>query len=204
MRRKHSIEPDYFEQLYREQGDPWQFATSVYEREKYRHSLDSLPRSHYERALEIGCSIGVFTRLLAERCGSLLAVDVSPSALAVAQERCAGLENVTFTLRQIPLQTVPGRFDLIVLSEVAYYWDRADLRRAAEIICIAAAPMADLLLVHYTAETDYPLSGDDAVEGLRDDLGEGIQVLCTERRALYRLDLWRRSGEEFKVRPPAL
>lgn len=204
MRRKHSIEPDYFEQLYREQGDPWQFATSIYEREKYQHSLDALPQPHYESALEIGCSIGVFTRQLAGRCGALLAVDVSSSALAMAQERCAGLDHVTFALRQIPQQTVAGPFDLILLSEVAYYWDRADLRRAAEVIGTAAAPMADLLLVHYTAETDYPLSGDDAVDGLRDDLGEYIQVLRTERRDLYRLDLWRRSGKEFKLRPPAL
>ena len=204
MRRKHTLEPDYFEQLYREKGDPWQFATSDYERDKYRHSLAALPRPLYSRGLEVGCSIGVFTRLLAPRCGSLLAVDVSDTALAAAAQRCADIETVTFARRHMPQDEVEGQFDLITLSEVAYYWDRADLARSADALLAALAPGADLLLVHYTAETDYPLTGDEAVEGLRDHLGDAMRPLLTERRELYRLDVWRRSGGDVKQAAPAL
>jgi SAM-dependent methyltransferase len=168
MRRTRSIGPGYFEQLYRDKGDPWQFASSPYEQAKYRHSLQALPKDKYASALEVGCSIGVLTRLLAGRCTALLAVDVSETALAEAARRCADAPNVTFARLQIPQDAVDGRFDLIVLSEV----------------------------VHYLAETDYPLSGDDATEAMLACLGTRMQPLLANRRELYRLDVWRRSGGE--------
>ena len=43
----------------------------------YAASLGVLPRPHYPRALEIRCSLGVFTAQLAERFGRLLGVDAS-------------------------------------------------------------------------------------------------------------------------------
>ncbi len=196
MRRNRSIGPDYFEQLYREKGDPWRFASSPYEQAKYHHSLQALPKGNYANALEVGCSIGIFTRLLADRCGALLAVDVSETALAEAAKRCADARNVTFARAQVPQDVVGGRFDLIVLSEVIYYWDRADLTRAAEMLYLALMPGGDMLLVHYVAETDYPLSGDDATEAMKAHLGTRMQALVTNRRALYRLDVWRRLGGE--------
>lgn len=193
MKFKRSIEPDYFERLYREKGDPWAFATSAYERDKYRHSIEALPRARYANALEIGCAIGVLTQDLAARCGSLLAIDVSPTALADARRRCADLANVTFARLRMPHDPLPGRFDLIVLSEVAYYWDAADLERAAAALKNALEPDGDLLLVHYTGPTNYPHSGDAAVAALRKHLGASIETADTERREMYRLDIWRRS-----------
>jgi len=194
MRREHSIEPDYFERLYRLKGDPWGFATSAYERDKYRHTIEALGRPRYAKALEIGCAIGVLTRQLADRCDTLLAVDVSETALAEAAKRCADAGHVTFARLRIPQDRIEGVFDLIVLSEVAYYWDAADLQRAAMAIQEALSPGADLMLVHYTEATDYPHSGDAAVEALHAHLGADVRVLRTERREHYRLDLWRRSG----------
>jgi hypothetical protein len=43
----------------------------------HNHAHVPAPAARYTTALEIGCSIGVFTRLLAPRCQSLLALDVS-------------------------------------------------------------------------------------------------------------------------------
>lgn len=196
MRRKRSIGPAYFEQLYREKGDPWQFASSPYERAKYRHSLRALPKQTYANVLEIGCSIGVLTRLLADRCTALLAVDVSETALAEAARRCADAPNVSFERLQVPQDAIEGCFDLIVLSEVIYYWDRPDLERAVDMLCRVLMPGGDMLLVHYVAETDYPLSGDDATDGMKACLGTRVQPLVTDRRAKYRLDVWRRLGGE--------
>ena len=193
MRRDRSIEPDWFEQLYREQRDPWAFETSAYEHAKYDHSLASLPNPRYAAALEIGCANGVLTQRLAPRCDALLAIDVSDTALAAAAARCADLPQVTFQRLRLPQETPPGRFDLILLSEVAYYWDRADLARAAAYLNTALLPGAHLLLVHWTGDTDYPLSGDEAVGGLRDLLGEAVEPVVEERRDQYRLDLWRRA-----------
>ena len=55
-----------------------------------------------------------------------------------------------------------GSFDLIVLSEVGYYWQREDLERTANLLADLQAPGSHLVLVHYTAPvTDYPLTGDE-------------------------------------------
>ncbi len=76
-----SVPAEYFENLYREKSDPCNFATSLYETQKYGATLAALPRDSYESALEIGCSIGVFSARLALRCGMLLGLDVSDEAL---------------------------------------------------------------------------------------------------------------------------
>ena len=117
---------------------------------------------------------------------------MSPTALAAARARCAELPHVLFEQRQVPAQSPAGRFDLVLLSEVIYYWDRDDLARSADYLRDHVAPGGDILLVHWTGNTDYPLSGDEAVEGLRVMLGSAVEVIRAERREQYRLDLWRR------------
>jgi hypothetical protein len=52
----------YFDALYARDPDPWRFATSDYERAKYRATLAALPGPLLGAALEVGCSIGVLTR----------------------------------------------------------------------------------------------------------------------------------------------
>ena len=61
MRREHSIEPEYFEALYKDKGDPWEFETSAYEAAKYDETLAALPKERFESALEVGCANGVLT-----------------------------------------------------------------------------------------------------------------------------------------------
>ena len=74
-RRKASLPSAYFEAIYQADADPWRFATSDYEREKYAATLAALPLQAYRSGFEVGCSIGVLTSQLARRCDRLLAVD---------------------------------------------------------------------------------------------------------------------------------
>jgi SAM-dependent methyltransferase len=191
VRKTKSLTPDYFEQLYKNDPDPWKFETSDYERAKYAATIAALGWERSQCALEVGCANGVLTRALAEHCQALLAIDVSPTALQQAKARCADLPHVTFRLAGLPDDEVPGAFDLIVLSEVAYYWDDRDAARAAEIFRRQHRPGGRLLLVHWLGETDYPVSGDDAVERLRRSLGEAVRAEQESRTPKYRLDLWR-------------
>jgi len=192
MRRERSIGPDYFEALYRERSDPWDFETSAYEQAKYEDTLAALPAPRIGDALEVGCANGVLTRRLAARCGRLLAVDVSATALAAARRRCADQPHVRFGKRRLPQEAPDGPFDLILLSEVVYYWDEDDSARLAAWLPRAVRPGGHILLVHWLGETDYPQSGDDAVTGLAERLGDAIAVVRADRREQYRLDLWRR------------
>lgn len=192
-RRERSIDGAWFERLYREQGDPWGFETSPYEQAKYAETLRALPAARYAAALEVGCANGVLTALLAPRCDRLLAVDPSPTALAMAQARCRDLPQVQLEERSLPAQAPDGTFDLILLSEVIYYWDSDDLARMADYLRRALRSGGDLLLVHWTGETDYPKSGDGAVAELRDLLGDAVIERRGDRHDRYRLDLWRRA-----------
>ena len=186
-----SLPPAYFERLYQRTPDPWNFQSSPYEAAKYARTLANLPRAQYTRALEIGCSIGVLTQQLAPRCASLLSVDVSESALAAARARCAALPQATFARLQIPNDRPTGPFDLILLSEVGYYWQRKDLDRAIALLATLQPTGAHLLLVHHTKPVpDYPLTGDEVHQIFLSS--PHWRSLAQERHEGYRLDLLER------------
>src|SRR5579862_28225 len=80
--------------------DPWNYA-SEYEQTKFRHTLDLLPDAPVGSAIELGCSEGIFTAMLAPRVKQLLAIDISDRALARAEARCADVRNVGFARHDI-------------------------------------------------------------------------------------------------------
>jgi SAM-dependent methyltransferase len=158
------IEPAWFEDLYQRDADPWRFATSAYERQKYERTLAALGPAdrRFRRALEAGCSIGVFTALLAPRCDELLALDASPTAVLRARERVGDFEHVRVMQRTLPEELPSGPFDLIVCSEILYYWSADLLRELLDALEAELAPGGSLLAVHWRPVTEtYPLRGDD-------------------------------------------
>ncbi len=185
-----SLPAEYFERLYATDDDPWSFATDPYELAKYDDTVSVLG-SRYARALEIGCSVGVLTHRLAPRCGDLLAVDVNERALATARARCAGDAGVRFERVRVPGEFPGGVFDLVLLSEVAYYWSDADLALARDRIARAVRPGGDFMLVHFLPKVDDYVRDGDAVHAffLADERFEHVHGHRAER---YRLDLLRR------------
>lgn len=188
-RQTRSIPPSYFETRYTADPDPWRFETSAYERDKYEATLAALPRRRYRSALEIGCSIGVLTRQLASRCDHLFAVDVAETALAKAAIRNRDLGHVRFGLHQAPGSWPEGRFDVILLSEVVYYLDRADVARLVQRVRDTLTPDGDVVLVHWTGDTDYPLGGDEAAELFIEGSRSFLSVRRRLRTEAYRLDV---------------
>ena len=189
MPHESTIGQKYFDEMFAGNEDPWRLATSDYETAKHDHTLSVL-KPVYRSGFEVGCANGVLTRRLASRCERLLAVDISPNALSLAARRCATVENIRFDHMNFPSQGPDETFDLIVLSEVAYYWDDGDLTSAASRLQAIAAPGCQIILVHWTGETDYPQTADDAVEKLSNAMKGRIDPLVSDRRAKYRLDLW--------------
>lgn len=157
-----SLTPDYFKRIYEQAEDPWNFTSSSYEADKYLTTLNSLPKGSFRHGLEVGCSIGVLTARLADRCDALTAVDVSERALELARERCSDKPQVDFQCMRVPQEVPAGPFDLIVVSEVAYYWQIHDLMRAAKAFGKLQPIGGVLVLVHWTpAVADNPLTGDE-------------------------------------------
>ena len=184
-----SLGPEYFDRLYAQSGDPWDFASSPYEAAKYAATLAALPHPRYSYALELGCSIGVFTHLLALRCERLLSTDVSEAALSQARTRCADLPQVVFERRDLTTDFPAGRFDLILVSEVGYYFSQPDLQVLRANIAAALASGGDLLLVHYTGETNYPLTAAAVHETFLAWVGRDWKRAAEQRTNSYRLDL---------------
>jgi SAM-dependent methyltransferase len=157
---------EHFERLARESEDPWGYATSEYEQGKYRRTLDYLPE-RTGRTLELGCSVGVFTAMLAPRCDRLVAVDFSPTALARARERldAAGAGEVELLRRRLPEEMPDGPFETIVCAEVLYYWSADLVREGMRRIEAALAPGGTLLTVHWRhPDRRRELTGDDVQE----------------------------------------
>ncbi len=193
MRHERSMPPAYFERMFRATDDPWDLETSAYEQAKYADTIAALCDRVYRQGFEVGCAKAVLTQKLAGRCRHLLAVDVSDTALVAARKRCAKLPGVSFARMAFPTEA-PGAtgFDLVVMSEVAYYWDDDDLARVADWLVENLSIGGDVLLVHWTGDTDYPQSGDDAVETLKGAVSMPLEVIRAARHERYRLDLWRR------------
>jgi SAM-dependent methyltransferase len=180
---------EYFDKLYARSRDPWSFETSEYERNKYEQTLSVLAGRRYQYALEAGCSIGVFTAMLAPLCDELLAVDVSEKAIAVAKERLADLPNVRVELRTLPEETPQGPFDLVVASEVLYYWPEEVMLSALRCFEEVLAPGGSLLAVHWRKETKtYPLQGDEVHDLLLEHTRLANTTTIVEPE--YRLDLF--------------
>lgn len=119
-----------FDALY-QRPDPFAYETRWYERRKRELLLAMLPRPRFRRAWELGCSTGVLTRLLADRCDHVLGTDVSPRAI----EQAVAVDvppNLAFECSTQPRQWPTGLFDLIVFSEVGYYLDGNTLGLVAQ------------------------------------------------------------------------
>lgn len=82
-----------------------------------------------------------------------------------------------------------------MLSEVLYFLDRDDLARLAAKVGRSLTSGGECVLVHWTGETDYPLSGDEAVERFIEEASPFCRPLAQWRTEQYRLDVLRLGHE---------
>jgi len=185
-----TFDQGYFDAMYRANPDPWEFRSSQYEQSKYAATLAALPGPRYAHALELGCSIGELTCQLATRVDRLTAVDTSAVALTLARTACQSFPHVEFVQAHLPGGNWARHADLVLLSEILYYLDEASVRLVARQLR-DAAPDADMVLVHWTGETNYPMTGDDATAAFLDELSP--TRVESFRAPAYRLDVIRGS-----------
>ena len=119
----------YFEKTFTNE-DPWHCCVSQYERTKYLRQVEAIrefcpqPKS----ILEVGCAEGVFTAMLSQTFPQtkVTGVDISPTAIKRAREKCKDRPNVEF-IEGDAIHLLCGslphnhRFDIIIQSEFLYY-----------------------------------------------------------------------------------
>ena len=81
----------------------------------YRGFLLKHVPSRCSNALELGCGTGTFACLLADRAEHVLALDLSPQMIRIAQERSRHLSNIDFqVVDALTWEFPPEQFDCIV------------------------------------------------------------------------------------------
>jgi LmbE family N-acetylglucosaminyl deacetylase/SAM-dependent methyltransferase len=192
-----TLSRDYFETLYTGSDDPWSFETSEYELSKYVATVNAIPAGVYYSGLELGCSIGVLTEMLSQKCKELTAMDISEVALERAKKRLEERPSVRFILGGIPDDFPAGEHDLIIISEVGYYLSKADLLTLRKQVTASLSDNGVLVLVHWTHFVkDYPLTGDQVHECFAET---SLYHLEGSRTDDYRLDVYKKraQGEEI-------
>jgi trans-aconitate methyltransferase len=180
-----------FERKYQDKADPWDFATSPYELARYRTLLSALSGMRFGCVYEPGCSVGVLTQHLSGMAARVVATDVAPSAVERARRRCAGLENVEFEVADVRSHRPSPPPDLIVFSEIGYYFSAPELDSVAVFLAEQLAPQGELLAAHWLGHSnDHALHGHEVHEQLRAVLPLlWVHGACHEN---FRIDCWRK------------
>ena len=81
-----------------------------------------------ESALEIGCGTGAFARQLAERCGRVVGLDLSPEMIRVARSRSSQFERLEFELADAMTYSFPySHLDFICSIATLHHLDQSEL-----------------------------------------------------------------------------
>lgn len=185
-----STDRRYFQEKYSASQDPWNFSTSWYEKRKYALTIGALPNERYANAFEPGCSIGVLSEMLASRCDRVLSTDIMDIALELARSRTAPLDNLRVEYLAIPEQWPREIFDLVVISEVAYYFDEPTLAEIIDLVIQTTESGAHIVGVHWRGVTDYPLSAQEVHR--RFDQCTRFRRIVHHEDNHFLLDVWER------------
>ena len=156
-----------FERQYRADPDPWGYESSPYEHAKYDATIAALGDRTYPFALELGASIGVLSERLARRCGRLITLEPAATAVRRARERLAGLPNVDVRLGSAPEDLPDWTFDLVVCSEVLYYFSADELAGVLDALEARMPRAGTLLAVSWRGKGTHQLTGDEVHDQLR-------------------------------------
>jgi chemotaxis methyl-accepting protein methylase len=109
--------------------------------------------------------------------------------VTAASERLSGREHVVVERSTLPEEMPEGPFDLIVASEILYYYTREQMLATLQVFERELARGGVLLAVHWRRETrTYPLQGDEVHELLLEHTRLHNEVTIYEPD--YRLDLF--------------
>ena len=176
----------HFDELFARSDDPWLFRERWYESRKRALTLACLPRARYASGYEPGCANGELSAALAERCNRLLISDGAAAAVALAQRRVAGLPQVRVVQAWVPDDWPDERFDLVVISELAYYLDAQALTGLAARARASLESGGDIVACHWR----------HAIAGCRLD-GDAVHEVLAETLRLPRV--WSLADPDFRI-----
>jgi magnesium-protoporphyrin O-methyltransferase len=154
---------------------------------------------HGARVLDAGCGTGMMTEELAKRGANVVAADISPKLVQIAQDRLAqGLRaQVTFHAGDMTDPAL-GEFDAVMAMDSLIYYSAEDigrtlkaLGRRADQVIFTVAPRTVLLMAMWHAGKLFPRSDRSPVmipHGLKDltrATGPGLSRVGRVARGFY-------------------
>ena len=181
----------FFEQKYRASEDPWNFGSSSYELSRYDAIIKAIGDKRYKHAFEPGCSVGVLTKQLAGRCDRVDAIDISPTAVDKAIRHCSEYANAYITCDSLVHRNDRVAYDLLIFSEIGYYFEEHTLRAVLRRLISQLTPSALLVGCHWLGTSpDHILSGRKVHEIIAES--SELIHLHAEIHPGFRLDSWSR------------
>lgn len=184
----------HFEQLYQSTSDPWKARTSWYERRKRQLLLSALPQERYKHGFEPGCGNGELTMSLLNRCEQLTSADFSETAINLCRAAISREHRNRLNLHrlQVPEEwpQVPScGFDLLIVSELAYYLSDSRLAMFNDRCTKSLMPGGHLLMCHWLHKAPDLLQSAESVHALiRAD--STLKNLVGYRESDFILDIW--------------
>jgi SAM-dependent methyltransferase len=122
-----------FERLYATQAEPWTYSARAAEVMRHDHVEETIRglKPRYDRILDIGCSVGQLTSRLAGLSPRVQGMDVSPTAVRRARERCDAAAERSAGARtafrfclgsSIDTPFRDGLFDLVLMCDGLHSW----------------------------------------------------------------------------------
>ena len=98
------------------------FETEKWNRNNYYHDflLKNLPRN-FQQTLEIGCGIGTFSRLLAERSKRVTSIDLSPKMIEIAKTLSKSHTNIDYQVADVLETNFPGEHSDAIVSIATFH-----------------------------------------------------------------------------------
>jgi hypothetical protein len=99
------------------------------------------------------------------------------------------LENVCIRTGDLSREIPEGPFDLIVFSEIGYYFGHADLAAIAKSLAGTLTADGEFVAVHWLGHSqDHVLHGDEVHQVLVASLG--LERIKNDRGPGFRIDTW--------------
>ena len=170
--------------LYATSDDPWDFATSSYEQEKFRATRAALSKRRYAAGLEIGCGNGALAKHLAPCCSRYTGLDAVGKAIETAEQ---AVPSARFVQAFYPCPLPDDDYDLIIVSEFLYFLDPSGIQALARRISDRWSA-AEVICVTYLGDTGNQLQGRDALQLFMASLATTHRFQTCRHTAHYRID----------------
>jgi len=134
--------------------------------DNYRNYLIQQLPPHFQNALEIGCGTGEFTRLLATRARSVVAIDLSSQMIRLAKSQSANCPNIEYLTGDVMGLSLPAEgYDCIVSMATLHHLPLVeallkikDALKPNGVLIIHDLAAADGLVEYATSALAYPVS----------------------------------------------